>query len=366
MSWTNLFKSKSSAPKPDPRVRWFGKLPTYPDYYRSATDEEWADEFNTWVLKGYELYSGRFSGDERRKARLPVSAGVIRLPKSGMTVFASILDFGGDMRNRPFPMCFYAGVPTSQWTGPTSDRVMSAADVLRRLLGFSRDVAQFLNSPGSLEAVFAHREVDFVDIEEGRADDSWLDRAKTVTLSDWFEAAREGLRAQAYERWFEHVAAWGDSVASRDDKDFEPTLRFPLASGLPLEVQAAGWFRWLESRMDLTQRAVSVVVTGDVNREVAQLTIVAREIMPDDFLLVTPVSDTLPYVDDLSDLGAPEPDEAEPADAGDAPGEVLPLDGPDAESDAGTDDPLPGRSAKEGGGNTQTWADFVQTPSHAT
>ena len=43
MALKNLFKSKTGKLKSDPRIRWFGKLPTYPDYYSSTADEAWAN-----------------------------------------------------------------------------------------------------------------------------------------------------------------------------------------------------------------------------------------------------------------------------------------------------------------------------------
>ena len=65
MGWKEIFKSKA---KPDPRIRWFGKLPTYADYYRSPADEDWAVEFNDWILRGYEIYH---NGEKERPACLP-------------------------------------------------------------------------------------------------------------------------------------------------------------------------------------------------------------------------------------------------------------------------------------------------------
>src|SRR5262249_31080463 len=56
MGWTDLFKSKSAKLKPDGALRWFGKLSTCRDYFNSKVDEEWAAEFNDWVMKGYERY----------------------------------------------------------------------------------------------------------------------------------------------------------------------------------------------------------------------------------------------------------------------------------------------------------------------
>ena len=134
MGWTDLFKSKAGKLKPDPKIRWFGKLPTYPDYYSSPADEAWAVEFNDWVMKGFELYRNRCAGNRDAHSRMPLCCCALRLPKSGMTVFASILDFGGDMRGRPFPVCFYAGLPAPHWPGPTSDTLVGATRVMRDLL----------------------------------------------------------------------------------------------------------------------------------------------------------------------------------------------------------------------------------------
>lgn len=309
MSWTNLFKSKSkpSRLKSDPRLRWFGKLPTYPDYYRSPTGEEWAVEFNAWVLKGYEMYKSRLTHGDREHTRLPDSGCIIRLPKSGMTVFTSVLDYGGDMRGRAFPLFFYAGAPTSLFPGPTSDRLPAATGILRRLLSLRRDLTRFLNSPGSFEAVFSGREVDLGDIDEDAREDSWVTAGKAISMADWFAGAERGLKIKDRGRWLRLVKDWGDSLAKHEGKSFEPTLGFPLASELPLEVQTAGWFRWLESRMDLEHRVMSLIVTDNLESETGRLTMIAREVVPDDFLLLTSMSNTLPYVDDLAEVGASDP-----------------------------------------------------------
>lgn len=334
MSWTDLFKSKSSAPEPDPRIRWFGKLPTYPDYYRSPSDEQWAVEFNTWVLKGYQVYSSRISAEETRKSKLPLTACIIRLPESGMTVFSSILDYGGDMRGRPFPMCFYAAVPTHLWQGPTSGSVMAGADVLRRLLGLRQEVARFVNAPGAFEAVFDGREVELGGIEEGLTDHSWVGAGRTISMDQWFEGARSGLKCKHHGDWMKLTAAFGSTIAQHDGKGFEPTLRFPLAVGIRLDVQVAGWLKWLETRMDLGKRIVSLLVSGNVETEVGSLTVIARDIMPDDFLLLTGLAKTLPYLDDLS-AAAPAKSESDTNESPDA--------GPASEV-----------------ANGQSWIDFVE------
>ncbi|MGB2986721.1 MAG: hypothetical protein WBE26_12655, partial [Phycisphaerae bacterium] len=262
----------------------------------------WAVEFNDWMLKGFELYRGRLAGAGQATARLPISGCAIRLPKSGMTVFTSILDFGGDMRGRPFPICFYAAVPTPQWPGPTSDHLVDASRAIRDLSALRREVPRFLNSPGRFESVFGNREVDLTDIVEETSDTSWMEAAKTVALADWFEGAKSGMKVKETGIWLRLASAWGDNLAKHESKTFEPTLRFPLAMRLPLDAQIAGWFRWLESRMDLKRRWLSMVVSGEPGDEPGHLTVIAREVVADDFLLLTPFANTLGYLDDLSQL----------------------------------------------------------------
>ena len=303
MSWTDLFKSKKTAP--DPRIRWFGKLPTYADYYSSRADESWAVEFNDWVLKGYELLRNRQAGQRSVQRVLPFSAGALRLAKSEMTVFTSVMDYGGDQRGRPFPICFYVGLPSSQWPGPTSDRLMSVTRLVRDLLALRREVGMFLNSPGHFESVFGGRVLDVSGIDTDTTDAGWQQRARGIRFDDWFKGARGSLRIDDSLTWLRTVTEWGDSIAALESKSFEPTLRMPLARevapGDPAtEVQLAGWIRWLESRMNLRRRNYSILISGAHDDGAPRLSIVARDLLPDDFLLWSDLAHTLPYLDDVS------------------------------------------------------------------
>ena len=241
---------------------------------------------------------------ERAKARMPLSAGIIRLPKSGMTALASILDFGGDQRGRPFPICFYVGVPTSQWPGPTSDRVLAAANVAEKLLALRNEVASFVNVPGHFETVFGGREADLTALDNGEEDKSWQAPAKAVAMTDWFEGVRSILKTSDQTAWLQLAAECGDNIARLESKDFEPTLRFPLAWRIAAGAQIAGWISWLGSRLDLERRTVSLVVSGELDRGPGHLAVIARDIVPDDFLLFTAQAGSLSYLDDLSELEA--------------------------------------------------------------
>jgi len=324
MGLTDLFRSKAPKLKPDPQIRWFGKLPTYGDYYRSTTDESWAVEFNDWVLKGFEIYQSRRPRGGRRPGRLPLAAVVIRLPRSGMTVFASIQDYGGDMRDRPFPICFYAGVPTERWHGPTSHTLAPASRTIRDLAALRREVPRFLNSPGRFESQFGAREVDLSGIDGETQDDSWMKQARQIPLTDWLAGVRAILKTDDPGDWLGAAARKAEQIAKLESKEFQPTLRFPLAMELPLEVQTAGWLRWLQSRMYLGRRSLSLMVSGELDRGIGHFSVVTGEVVPEHFLLITPAADTLSRVDDLSD-GTPEEVEGQDKNASDAvPASVRP------------------------------------------
>jgi hypothetical protein len=336
-----LFGSRSPKGKPDPKIRWFGKLPTYADYYSSSTDEDWVVEFHDWILEGFDAYLSAPreadagcvpSGHPRGTRRLPLAGCAIRLPGSGMTVFASIQDYGGDMVGRPFPLCLYVGVPTEQWPGPTSDQLTGATRLLQDLMKLRNDVVQFINAPGSFKSVFDDRRLDLATIDGKTSDDSWVQAASEIPMADWFNAAGKEPPTEDLGTWLNRVACRGNQIAALESDDFKPTLCFPLAHGIDLHVQAAGWLRWLESRMDLKARTLSVLLTGGQS-DARRLTVIARDLSAEDFLLLTPRWGNLRYVDDLSTVE----ESGNPGGAGIDPGESV-------------EDPA----------SIRTWADFVQ------
>ena len=336
MGWKDLFKSKAEKAKPDPRLRWFGKLPTYADYYSSATDEDWAVDFNDWILKGCELFFDR-QGTGKQDRRVPSSVCILRLPTFPMTILASVQDYGGDMRGRPFPHIFYVGVPTVSWPGPTSAGVLPAMRVLRDLLVLRDEVDHFFNAPGRFEARFGGREVDLSGLDADVSDDSWLPAAQKLPLPQWFESAKGGLKTDDMAKWCETMLAWGDNIATLEADEFGPTFRFPLVTGIPSEVQVAGWLRWLESRMNLKERYLSLLMSADPAGSTGHLSVVARELVGEDFLLLTPKAGSLSYVDDASALGGAPTTESE-------------------QTDAEPESPAPADSVQ----TPATWAEFVE------
>ena len=52
--------------------------------------------------------------------------------------------------------------------------------------------------------------------------------------------------------------------------------------------------------MNLKDRVLSLIVSGELDHQVGHLAVVARDVLADDFLLLTPIARLLPYLDDVS------------------------------------------------------------------
>lgn len=316
-----LFRRKLK-PKPDPLIRWYGKLPVYGDYYDSGSGEEWIAEFTQkWLMNGYQTYESRRRGarsvpaddnhEPRHAQRLPSCACLLQLPSSGMTVLGSCLDFGGDTVGRKFPLCFFAGIPTADLPGMTAGTALPILSALNQLLGLGRRVARFLNDPGlkgpeQFRAEFGDQEVS-LDSLTAPPTDTWIERAKAIRMADWYAATGTALGAVDLDAWLRRARRWGDLLTHGDSPGFKAVLSLPLAPerapGAPRidrDIQVAGWVRWLEGRMDLKARPVSLIITDDAPPACSRLMVVLGELTPDDFLLLTPLATDLEHVDNLA------------------------------------------------------------------
>ena len=324
MGWTDLFKSKSAKLKPDGALRWFGKLSTCRDYFNSKVDEEWVSEFNDWVMKGYEQYHARMASQSGvalinaqresgalKHRNLPFASCILRLPRSEMTVLASIQDYGGDSFGRPFPLCFYVGLPTAQWPGPTADTIGPALALLSRLLRLRDDVVRFERTPSRFESVFGEREFPLDGLDGDTQDSVWRRQIADVGIDAWFSGVATALATPDWPVWHRLLGRWGETIRSMDNEAFEATLVFPLAGGVPTAGQICGWLAWLGARLDLSKRALSLFWSESTEGQPTYLSVVARSLIEDDFLLITPMSEKLTYLDSACAL-RPAADEQPP------------------------------------------------------
>jgi hypothetical protein len=303
----------------DTALRWFGKLPTYGDYYSSATDRDWTVEFHDWILKGFVAYRNCGATQEGSPSVVHRSSWVVRLPKSNVTVLSAIADYGGDSHGRSFPLCFYVGLPTPTWPGPTANTVMDAMGVLDRLADVHAELGGVLASSRNVESVFSPRDLDVAAVSASGQNDSWRTVASETPFDKWFAGASALLKTKEQTAWVEAVMRWGQAIRSLESESRDATLRLPLSDAAPVDAQVAGWLCWLASYMDLERRRFSFAVTADSAHRASHLTVITRKVVPEDFLLGTSASGTLRHVDDACRLGCVEVELVEDSSASTRP-----------------------------------------------
>ena len=304
MGWRSLFGTKEPKRPPDPRVRWFGKLPSYGDYYAPPAVEAWVVEFHTWLMSGWEIYQRRLKQEGVTEDRLPASRMVLRLPKSHMTVLVAIQDHGGDSQGRPFPFCILVGVPSAYWVERPHETTQATWRVVEDLAWLQQEVPSLIEPAASPETLFGDRSVDLSPVVSPDTDDSWRDRAHAIAFDDWLAGALPHLAMGEQASWVEYAHAWGNSLARQNGAGRTPTMRLPLSTEITPDVQVMGWMNWLAARQSLGHETLSLMLSGDRCGSLGYLNVIPRALNSEDFLLGTPLATGSAQLEDLCTIRA--------------------------------------------------------------
>lgn len=331
-NWLSSVKQvfgRSSAP--DASVRWFGKLPSAADYLTRQDQPPWAKAFADWMIAGVEAYHRvvpRRADDER----MPPSWGIVRLPKSDVSVIFSMRDYGGDARGRDFPLAYFIGVQSNRVSGPTCDECAALFSIVLELDGFHAALEADVSAkggPGS--GRFDSRAISLQGFDAPVPSRDWSEAARRLPWLQWFRAVQGPHSMSDAEEWKRVLDTWSARITAADGPGFQPNLRFPLARNASWELQVRGWLVWLESRMRLHERFCTCLCATRTAAGDDALNLLARTVVPDDFMLLTSRASQLEYMDWAGRMSASNADAAAPT------AEALPSA---AEGEAAEADPI--------------------------
>ncbi|MGE3180859.1 MAG: hypothetical protein AB7N71_04455 [Phycisphaerae bacterium] len=285
--------SAGKSADPDPRIRWFGKVPARGDYVAPAERPRWAQEFAEWMLAGWEAC---LVDSYSPPVKLHEGFGLVRMPDTESTVIFVIRDMGGDQRGRSFPLALFCGVPTKSLPGPTPQIVPGLALVIRELMRQFDAVARVVAANGVPGDCLQNSEVNLTNLlgTENPAQPRVENSGDTFQM--WFEEAITGADLDAGQ-WQARVEQWGAHLAAMAGGEFEPTLGFPLARTFSWEQQVVAWLSWLNARLPLAPRNFQMLVSSDPDRCPYALSIVGRFPVADDMMLLTSRYSDVKYVD---------------------------------------------------------------------
>jgi len=282
-------------------LRAYGKLPIYAEYRRLELAPGTPTAFSQWMDAGRLAWvrsPTRSEGGTTRSTRL-----LIGLPGSREAIVASVWD-SRDSLGRVFPFAFFVVCPPEALGADAVERWAAAADVHR---SFERLYAQLhaLGSGGDFYRLYGKRRIAL------RPDD----------LSERVRRLRAEVAGIPAEAWFRGLAldsdvsagAWFHGLLRRVERwralggaDADLALSCPLSRGYSYETQTVLWLEWLAGLFPNLGRAAWLVVPMETDRTAPTVHWVLRDLLPDDYQLLTTDDRRYGYVEHLSALPAGE------------------------------------------------------------
>lgn len=284
-------------------LRAYGKLPFYAEYRRLEVSPGTPTAFSRWLDEGRLAWvrsPTRSSAGTTRASRL-----LIGLPECREVVVASVWD-SRDSLGRIFPFSFFVICPADALgTDPLQQWV--AADAIHSLFAQLHAELHHLGSGGDFYRHYYKRAVPL------RPDDAdaRLERLRTaaaaIPAADWFGSA--GLDhsiapADWYAGLLRRMRRWVAQPAGAS----ELALSCPLARGAPYTVQVVLWLTWLGGLIRKSGRMPRLIVPAEEAPAPACLHLLLRDLMADDYQLLTSDEAAYGFVEHLAAVPALAPD----------------------------------------------------------
>lgn len=300
-----LFSGPPSADGNRATLRAYGKLPMYAEYRRLEVSPGTATAYSQWMDAGRLAWVQASARREEKGAMVP-SRMLVQLPGAKEVVVASLWD-SRDNVGRVFPFSFFVVSaldalgrdPFQRWTSATYifdqfDRAYGELSVLRGGGDFYRHCRgrTVLLTPEDL----AERQRALLDQASKIDAQAWFTALDlpSVTPTDWFSAL---VRRAA--RWNRQP---GDMA--------QLAIGCPLADGISFNAQAMLWLRWIEPLAKRAKKTAWLVSPGCTNGSGCSAYLILRDLIPDDFQLLTSQARDYSFVENLAVLPSSVPDGA--------------------------------------------------------
>lgn len=305
-----LFAGQSG--KNETVLRAYGKLPLYAEYRRLELAPGTPTAFSQWLDEGRLAWVRSMSDGARGSTR--TARIVLRWPDSRDLVLASIWD-SRDSLGRVFPFAFFAVCP-QQALG--ENRLQYWAACLGMHERFQKYHARLavLGGGGDFYRVYSKQIIPIRpdDLAQRAAD--LLDQARAITLEDWFESAPLGQVKPG--EWFAGLLRRVERWKAQPESVGRLALSCPLAAGIPCDVQAIVWLEWVAALPRPGNTEPWLVLPPADSPAPGRMQIVFRDLIAEDFRLLTTDAETYDYVEDLAKLPSST------ANAADGPQTALP------------------------------------------
>ncbi|MCH7872878.1 MAG: DUF2094 domain-containing protein [Planctomycetes bacterium] len=295
----NFFgKLFSGAPSDDGKelaLRAYGKLPMYAEYRRLQVAPGAATVYSQWMDAG-RLAWVQAAAQRGEKGSMVSSRLLGQLPGQKGLVVASMWD-SRDNVGRIFPFSFFITCTPEALGGDAFQRWASAVSVYEQ---FDRAYAELsvLRSGGDFYRLFRGRNIQVKPDDVVERQRGLIEKASKIDAQEWYDAL--GLSASTPADWFSSLVRRSARWKRQPDDIAQLAVGCPLAEGIAFDVQAMLWLRWIEPFAQRARKTPWMVSPGNSGGSGRSTYLILRDLMPDDFQLLTSQAGDYGFVEHLA------------------------------------------------------------------
>ncbi len=291
-------------------LRAYGKLPFYAEYRRLEVSPGTPTAFSQWMDAG-RLAWVRSPAKSDSGATRP-SRMLVGLPGSKEAIVANVWD-SRDSLGRVFPFVFFVVCPPEVLGSDPIERLVTATSIHR---SFDRLYTRLhsLGSGGDFYRLYQKHVISLRPDDLAERAGALREEAAKIAAEPWFKAlALDGEVAPA--AWFAGLLRRSQRWKAQSSSLGELAVSCPLAKGISYGTQVVLWLEWLGGLFKKIGRMPWLVVPMENEQPAPDLTLVIRDLLPDDYQLLTTDGRVYSFVEHLSSTPSIEAAETAPSAA---------------------------------------------------
>jgi hypothetical protein len=276
-------------------LRAYGKLPFYAEYRRLEVAPGAPTAFSQWMDAGRLAWvrsPAKSAAGATRASRM-----LVGLPDTKEAIVASMWD-SRDSLGRAFPFAFFVVSPLESLGSDAVERWVAASLIHR---SFDQLYARLhsLGSGGDFYRLYRKHMITLRPDDLGERARALREDAARIMAEPWFKAlSLDGEVAPS--AWFTGLLRRAERWKSQPSGLANMAVSCPLALGLAYGAQVVLWLEWFGGLSKKGGRMPWVVLPLENEPSAPTLNLVMRDLLPDDYQLLTTDDRAYGYVESLA------------------------------------------------------------------
>lgn len=274
-------------------LRAYGKWPLYAEYRRLELAPGVSTVFSQWLDAGRLAWMHAAPRFEQ-PAKMAHCRLLLRLPGAKELVIASVWD-SRDNVGREFPFSFFITCPPEALGADALEVFTSTVFVWDLFDGYYAELRRLTS--GDFYKAYQKRAIAPKRDDLAERVRALLELASRIDAEAWF--AGLGVKDQNAADWFGSLVRRSQRWQQAPNAAAQLAVSCPLAAGVASDPQACIWLRWFEPFARAAGRAAWLIAPGREHAGPGLLHLGLRDLLPEDFQLMTAQAGEYGYVENL-------------------------------------------------------------------